>query len=267
MTLTCKLALPIAAAVLACAGLTARADAPPDWAVGRFVGGNGYIKADAEVIVTDRGRATLIYYPEWSQEPGRNRDRDRVVRRTTREEGTYRRGRLVFGSDSYEISKTGSGIKLVNTRERKDWMGLDRARSDYRRPEYRRDGPPAGWRSSEDDRRWRDDRDRRDRDERGRRVPDWAVGTFVGGNGYEKVDAEITIRADGSAVRVYRERTDRGRIERIAGRYEDGRVTFGRTTYEITRTGKGIKASNTREKRDWMGLDRSDRGLEERYRR
>jgi hypothetical protein len=232
MRATVRFAPPLMAALLLSALLGANAQTPPEWAIGRFVCDNGYVKADAEVVITHRGDATLTYrYPS-----------GRVVV----QEGRYRRDRLVFASASYYLSRTGRGIKLVDTRDRENWMGLDRAR---RAPILHDDG-------------WRHNPPRDRGDEWEDRAPDWAVGTFVGDNGYLHMDAEITIRRDGWAVLVYR--TNRGRLERTEGRYERGRLAFGRTTYELSRTGRGIKVTNTRDRRDWMGLDRSDRGLEPR---
>lgn len=232
-----RTAAALAAVLAACPIAAARADEPPEWAIGHFVGDNPSISADADLTVSPRGAATLVYHTRWG--------------RTTVHQGSYRHERLVFPSATYALSRTDRGVRLTNTRDRDDRMNLDRV---GRPPLSGNDG----WRYNPPGDRW----DRRDRLDR---VPDWAVGAFVGDNGYLKVDAEITIERNGRAVRIYR--SARGRTERVEGRYERGRLVFGRTEYELSRTGRGIKVTNTRERRDWMGLDRSDRWLEHDRRR
>jgi hypothetical protein len=130
-----------------------------------------------------------------------------VFRNGAREQGTYDNGRIRFNSssDSWDVSRVSEGV---------------RAASGSRSEVFTTD-PSRGGNDDDDD------------DNNGR-VPRWARGTFRGTT--SSGESELTIRADGTATA--RSLT---KNQTFRGTYSNGRLRFDWGTFDVQRTGDGIR--------------------------
>lgn len=125
----------------------------------------------------------------------------------SREEGRFDNGRIRFdNSDEWDVSRVEEGFRAARG-----------ARS-----EVFRSGSGGG--NNDDD--------------GGGRVPRWAQGTFRGTT--DSGETELTIRADGTAST-----TSLSKHTSFQGTYSNGRLRFDWGTYEVERTGDGIRTVKT----------------------
>ncbi|HWW77744.1 MAG TPA: hypothetical protein VNZ44_20235 [Pyrinomonadaceae bacterium] len=131
-----------------------------------------------------------------------------VFRNGSREQGTYDNGRIRFSSssDSWDVSRVSEGV---------------RAASGSRSEVFTTDASRGG---GDDD----------DNDDNDGRVPRWARGTFRGTT--SSGESELTIRADGTATA--RSLT---KNQTFRGTYSNGRLRFDWGTFDVQRTGDGIR--------------------------
>src|SRR5215207_6242576 len=138
----------------------------------------------------------------------------------SREEGAYDNGRIRFNnSTEWDVSRVDEGFRAaVGTRS-----------------EVFRQGSGGGG---------------RDDDDGGGGVPRWARGTFRGTT--DSGEAELVIRADGTATA--RSLT---KNQSFPGTYSNGRLRFEWGTFEVERTGDGIRTVQTNNRNNRTGYRRT----------
>lgn len=87
-------------------------------------------------------------------------------------------------------------------------------------------------------------------------VPSWAIGSFFGHGGSNRVDVEVTIPFNGDVtMRTW----DRGKELRSNGRYRAGMLVFERESYYLQSRGSGIRIVRASDRRDHVDLSRGFR--------
>lgn len=177
---------------------------PPDWAIGTFRGYSPKYKLDVELRIDPRGH---VFRYIWS----------RKNTRPDSAEGSWERGKLVFGGDTYYLSRRGGGIRTVKSSDPGDYTNFSRTGTPDRLP-IRTD------------------------------VPDWAIGTFRGFNRKYNLEVEINITARGAVHRVIW--NDKGRPDSADGNFQDNQLVFGRDRYDIFKAGSGVHTIKVGDERD-----------------
>jgi len=86
------------------------------------------------------------------------------------------------------------------------------------------------------------------------RVPPWAVGTFTGFGGSNRVQVELVVEGNGSVtMRSWRD----GQQLESRGSMSDTRIDFSRESYYVSRRGSGIRITRASNTHDSVDLRRS----------
>ncbi|MEJ5299320.1 MAG: hypothetical protein WHZ52_14930 [Armatimonadota bacterium] len=85
-------------------------------------------------------------------------------------------------------------------------------------------------------------------------VPGWAVGTFTGFGGSNRVNVELVIERNGAVtMRTWRG----GETLESRGAFHNNRIDFSRESYTVSRRGSGIRIARVSNPRDTVDLRRS----------
>lgn len=188
----------------------------PNWAVGTFRGFNGYISRDVEMSIQ---RGGSVVRNTW----------DRNGRRRT-DTGLWRSGEIRIGGASYDVDRRGSGIRVTNEDNERDWMDL----TPNGRFEYPTSGSGGGGTGN---------------------VPSWAVGVFRGYDGYTDRDVQLTVEQSGRAVaEVY---TRGGSRRTLTGWLRQTTLSLSGEDYYLDQVSNGVKLTNLDNRSDWMELKRN----------
>ncbi len=203
----------------------ARADTPPDWAIGKFHGINRHYNAEMDLSISPDGQArAVITYSSG---------------RTDVNGGYYSRGRLVLNDKIFDISKTGGGIKTVQQDDRLNVVMYQRTSKTYNSDQGWTNWGGPGNNAGD----W------------GTRPQSWMIGRFQGYNGHYDTEQNMTIQSNGRVTVEIRYRQS-GRRQTQTGRVQDGTLTIDGNAFRIERAGNGIKTTQASDRLNWVKYER-----------